>query len=94
MILVVEMLALSSGIKECGFGYEALAFLVLALIVYGKFPWVLLFFAAISIATGLLWRKGPLYRTLGKLLFLSALIVIPTVAFLVAPHTARPCTPI
>ena len=94
MLLIVELSGLFAGIKECGFGYEDLMGLFLALIVYAKFPWVILLITAISFAAGFFWQKGLLYRTLGKLVLLIALFFIPTAAFLVAPHTGRPCSAI
>jgi hypothetical protein len=94
MLFLVEVLALSAGVKECGFGALTLMFLPLALTIYYQFPWVLLIFALLSVSVGFLWpRKAP-YRTLVKLLFVIALIAVPTATFIVAPHTGHACTAI
>lgn len=94
MLFLVEVLAFCAGIKACGFGAQTLAFLPLALIIYYQFPWVLLIFALLSVSVGFLWPREALYRTLVKVLFVIALIAVPTLGFIVAPHTGRPCTPI
>jgi hypothetical protein len=90
LLLLVEVLGLAAGIKECGAG-ETLIFLSLALIVYVKFPWLLLVFAIISALIGLLWRVHSLYRTLIIAMFVAALIAVPVATYIVTPSPARPC---
>jgi len=91
---LVELLGLFAGFKECGFDSQALVTLALALMVYAKFPWVLLLIAVTSVSVGLLWPIKPLYRRLVMLLFLLAAIAVSTLSFMVAPHSAVPCTAI
>jgi hypothetical protein len=91
MLLLVELLGLFAGIKECGPGGGTIAFLSLALITYVKFPWLLLVFALISASIGLLWRKQSLYRTLIIVMFVTALIAVPVVTYIVVPSAGVPC---
>lgn len=91
MLLLVELLGLFAGIKECGPGAGTVGFLSLALITYVKFPWLLLVFALISTLIGLLSRKKALYRTLILVAFVAALIAVPVVTYMVVPSAGVPC---
>lgn len=91
IVLLVELLGLSAGIKECGLNDMTIVSLGLVLIAYVKFPWLLLIIALIAGSIGLLWPKKPIYRTLIKLLFVITLIAAPVVTYIVVPSAGMPC---
>ena len=91
MFSLVALLSLSTGLKECGPVPWIVVFLPMTLIVFVKFPWVLLIIAFITVSIGFLWPQRLVYRTLVKLLFVLALIAVPAVTFIVVPSSAQPC---
>jgi len=63
----------------------------MALIVFVKLPWSVPLLAVIDVLIGLLWPRKMLYRSLVKVVFVIALIVAPTVTFIVVPRSGMPC---
>ena len=92
MLLLVELLALVAGLKECGIHYPLIVFLFLAVNLYIRLPWVLLLMALIAISAGLLWRKRPLYLKAMWLLAAIALVALPIATYILVHSSGQECT--
>jgi hypothetical protein len=93
MFLLIALLSVAAGVKECGSLVWGLYFVGLSPIIFIKFPWVFLIIVLVFGLVGFTWSK-PVFRRLWLIVFAILLVAVPAAADVVTPHTSVPCQPI